>query len=350
MPRPEIRHFSDEHLPAAAELLARRHARDRLAEPLLPETYATQAGALSAVEAVWRMEGAAGVAAFVGERLVGYLIGAPRINTVIGHITWIPLAGHALASDADADPDLTRDLYAALSPQWVAQGIFAHYALVPIHDRAALDAWYALSFGQEQCHALLALPPVADVPAEKAITQAPDITIRRAMPDDLDALVAVADTIPRHQTRSPVYAPYPPETAPTHADYDELLADPQMVLWLALRDDHIVGYQLYQPFTAQENPLLAPLIPDRCVELAIGATVEHARGHGVGRLLTRHGLAWATTAGYEVCLADWRTTNLLSSRFWPRIGFRPAVVRLVRRLDERIAWAHAEPTEPTEPT
>jgi len=52
------------------------------------------------------------------------------------------LTGMAFASDADADPDLTRDLYAALSPQWVAQGIFAHYALVPIHDRAALAALF----------------------------------------------------------------------------------------------------------------------------------------------------------------------------------------------------------------
>ncbi|MEO7003221.1 MAG: GNAT family N-acetyltransferase, partial [Ktedonobacterales bacterium] len=69
------------------------------------------------------------------------------------------------------------------------------------------------------------------------------------------------------------------------------------------------------------------------------ATVEDARGRGIGRLLTRHGLAWATNADYEVCLTDWRTTNLLASRFWPRRGFRPAVVRLVRRLDERIVWA-----------
>lgn len=38
-------------------------------------------------------------------------------------------------------------------------------------------------------------------------------------------------------------------------------------------------------------------------------------------------------------LAEQRSTNLLASRFWPRLGFRPIAYRLVRRVDQRIAWA-----------
>ena len=344
MSHPKIRPFTDEDLPAAAELLAQRHARDRLAEPLLSETYATAAGALAAIEAIWRIEGVSGVAAFQDERLVGYLIGAPKIDTFLGRTAWMALAGHALASDATSD--LYRDLYAALSAQWVAQGIFAHFALVPASDHAALSAWFALSFGQEQCYAVRPLAPDASASSaanaeEKSLpVSAEGLTIRRATADDRDAMLAIGDIISRYQTRPPVYASYPPEIGPTSDEFDGILADPQMFLWLALRSQRILGYQLYQPFTAKDNPLIALAIPDHCEELAVGATVEDVRGQGVGYALTSHALARATSEGYGACLADWRTTNLLSSRFWPRMGFRPAAYRLARRLDERIAWAH----------
>ena len=64
-----------------------------------------------------------------------------------------------------------------------------------------------------------------------------------------------------------------------------------------------------------------------------------ARGQGIGTLLTRHGLAHARAAGYHFCETDWRSTNLLASRFWPHQGFQPIGYRLVRRIDQRIAWA-----------
>ncbi|GEM_PF-5461352 len=38
--------------------------------------------------------------------------------------------------------------------------------------------------------------------------------------------------------------------------------------------------------------------------------------------------------------SDRERTPLLSPRFWPHRGFTPALYRLVRRIDARIAWAH----------
>jgi hypothetical protein len=31
-------------------------------------------------------------------------------------------------------------------------------------------------------------------------------------------------------------------------------------------------------------------------------------------------------------VTDWRVTNLLSSRFWPKRGFRPVFLRLYRSI------------------
>jgi GNAT superfamily N-acetyltransferase len=68
------------------------------------------------------------------------------------------------------------------------------------------------------------------------------------------------------------------------------------------------------------------------IEIAAAATVPEERGRGVGLALTAAGVAAAQDAGYAVCFTDWRTTNPLSSSFWPARGFAPYLYRLVRRL------------------
>ena len=102
---------------------------------------------------------------------------------------------------------------------------------------------------------------------------------------------------------------------------------------------NVVGVQGYWPPESAGDYLL---VPDNCVHMSVAGTRVEARGRGIGTLLTKVGLAQARAAGYRFCETDWRSTNLLASRFWPRRGFRPAAYRLVRRVDERIAWAHGQ--------
>jgi ribosomal protein S18 acetylase RimI-like enzyme len=122
------------------------------------------------------------------------------------------------------------------------------------------------------------------------------------------------------------------------------LRDEQAKLWLALRNGRMVGYQLYVPVSPEIVKIDDVMVPEQCSYLAVAATREEEQGRGVGRTLTAYGLAAAQSDGYTHCITDWRVTNLLSSRFWPRQGFRPVAYRLSRRLDERIAWAHEEPS------
>jgi hypothetical protein len=41
-------------------------------------------------------------------------------------------------------------------------------------------------------------------------------------------------------------------------------------------------------------------------------------------------LAWAAEQRYDCVVTDWRTTNLLSSRTWPALGFGESFARLHR--------------------
>jgi GNAT superfamily N-acetyltransferase len=61
-------------------------------------------------------------------------------------------------------------------------------------------------------------------------------------------------------------------------------------------------------------------------------TLPESRGTGLGVALTDAGFAWAVREGYEAMVTDWRVTNLLASRFWPRRGFRASVLRLHRSI------------------
>src|SRR2546427_11002890 len=69
----EIVPFANEHLEAAAELLAERHERHRAAEPLLPAEVDFRAQ----IESEWSADGASGVFASERRRPVGYLVGRP---------------------------------------------------------------------------------------------------------------------------------------------------------------------------------------------------------------------------------------------------------------------------------
>ena len=69
---------AEEHLDGAAELLAARHRRHREAEPLLSASYEDPAAARELLVAAYAAEDASGSVAVDGDRVVGYLLGAPK--------------------------------------------------------------------------------------------------------------------------------------------------------------------------------------------------------------------------------------------------------------------------------
>src|SRR5919198_876680 len=198
MARLELVPFSDEHLDDAAHLLAARHARQRQAEPPLPERFEDPASAREELERAWRADGASGAAALRDGHVTGYLIAAPRDDDVWGENVWVEAAGHAVEEVEDV-----RDLYAASATRWVDEGRARHYTLVPATDAALVDAWFRLGFGQQQGHG------VREVPAQTEVRLPPGLEIRRPTADEIEELLAVDLALPRHQRSSPVFSGRP---------------------------------------------------------------------------------------------------------------------------------------------
>jgi ribosomal protein S18 acetylase RimI-like enzyme len=310
MPGLEIHAFAEEHLDDAAALLEERHRRHREAEPLLDDGYDYR------VE-IAGLESASGVVGVRDGRVVGYLLGVRKDDARWGANIWVDPAGHAVEEAEDV-----RDLYAAAAEHWVDEGRTRHYVLAPTAGGPLLDAWNRLSFGTQHAHGIREIP---DVPW-------PD-GVRLATEDDIDVLVELSPLLVDHQARGPVFGIGLPRESPDEirASILEDLANPAIGDLVAEQDERIVGaFQLAPAELSSTHAGLAR--PEGAVLLSWAATRPEARGSGAGVALTDASFAWARAQGYRTMVTDWRETNLLSSRFWPRRGFRRSFVRLYRSI------------------
>ena len=211
------------------------------------------------------------------------------------------------------------DLYAAVAEVWVESGLTTHTVYVPAGAEAV---WFDLSFGRQQA---FATATVADMPTD---APAGPVTVARVGPEALADGISLGDIISRHQALSPVFS------RATEAWYEQLrdawvevLASTETRTFLARRDGEAAGLLL------SEAAGTGLLFPPGSVELRVAAVRADGRGAGVGSALAAAFIADAREQGAEHAVADWRTTNLLASRFWPRWGFRPVAYRLVRTID-----------------
>ncbi|MCW2964298.1 MAG: family N-acetyltransferase [Actinomycetia bacterium] len=282
----------------AARLLSKRFARQRAAEPLLPEIDDFAA----------HVADEEGIVATRGGEAVAYLAGEVR-----GEIATVGFGGHAAF-----EPETLRDLFAVLAEQW---DVSRFAVAVPASDGGLIDTWFRLAFG---CQFMWAVQETR--PAEPVDFGG---TIRPGTPDDLEATAEFDEILWVLQARSPSFSGL---TVPSRNEFREEWRS----LWdeeefpahfVAERDGRTVGHALL--YSRPEGDLR---VPSGNIDLAHAATLDDVRGSGVGLALAHHVLRWAHENGYRSMTTDWRSGNLLSSRFWPQRGFRPQYLRLYRAV------------------
>jgi GNAT superfamily N-acetyltransferase len=296
--------FADEHVDAAAELLAARHEAHRVEFPELP------------AEPDYRAE----IEALLGDGATGmfadgaYVLGRADDPKWWGPNIWIKPAGHAAR-----DPELLRDVWAAAAAGWFEQGARAHYVLVPATDKSLLEAWFRLSFGAQQGHGVIQIPD-REWPTN----------VREATMDDVDPLVEIGPLLSKHQRSSPVFSSVPEQSADdVRADVLDDFSLEGVANLVYERDGRIVGDFFVCPLEMSSSHSGLARVPDSSF-LGFAVVDPEARGGGVGTALTDASFAWARANGYETMVTDWRETNLLASRFWPSRGFRTSFLRVHR--------------------
>ena len=324
--RPSVRTFQASDTGAAAELLAARHTRHRAVSPLLPERF-TDPGECSAQVQALLDAGASGAVAEVDGSVTAYVLGVERPSAVWGRNVWVEAAGVALAEGVD--PEVLRDVYATAAGPWVEEeGRDAHYVLLPVGDVGLVDAFFRLGFGAQHAHAVRPLAEAGWTPRwEHGV-------VREARLADVPVLAELDLELPRHQGLSPVFSA---GEVPTYdeavADWEESLGRPDdgFAYLVAEAAGRVVGSAVGCPLekSSGHSPLMRP---DGAAFLGFAAVLPAARGLGAGRALGEAVLAWAGPAGHSCIATDWRVTNLLSSRAWPRLGYRTTFLRLHRLL------------------
>jgi GNAT superfamily N-acetyltransferase len=315
MPGIEIEPLEDDHLDAAAALLANRHARHREAEPLLPDISDFRAQ----VERDLDHELASGVVALSGDELVAYVIGRIEDDQLLGdRRAIVDFAGSAAAT---GQGEAIRDLYSALAARWVAAGATRHLALIPAGDEALIDPWLRLAFGVQYVWA------VRETAAMKPVRAG--VKIRPGRPDDLELVAKLDRSLYEHQAGPPSFSGLAiPSDEEFRAEWSDLWDDADLYT-------HFVAEKAGMPvghLVLYRRPTGDVRVPEKNIDLSHAATLPAARRSGVSLALTGHALTWAHEHGFRSMTTDWRSVNLLSSRHWPRRGFRPTFYRLYRAL------------------
>jgi GNAT superfamily N-acetyltransferase len=280
--------------PEAQALLAERYARQRAAEPLLPE-----------IDVAVTEED--GLVATRGGRAVAFLAGSVK-----GDIGTVGFAGCAAS-----EPEALRDVYAALAAEWEV----SRFAVaIPASDERLIDPFFRLAFG---CQFFWAVRETAgDAPVE-------GVSIRESTPEDLRLFAELEQDLWNLQALHPSSSGLGGETIEEHeAGWSDLWDDPDLFWsYVAEREGEPVGgIILYRRPTGDLR------VPEGNVDLAFAATRPDVRGSGAGLALTAHAFAWARDHGFRSMTADWRSVNLLASRFWPKRGFRPQYLRMYRAV------------------
>ena len=252
-------------------------------------------------------DGKSGAEALREGRRVGRLVGEERDSGPgRGPHVWVGLDDHELAGEP---AELYADLYAVAGEPWVRAGRLAHFVLAAAVE-TELRVWFSLGFGQEQVHAERAT--YSDPPSRR-----PGLSVRRATLDDFETLLDLGRTIYEHQIGPPVWSGVPvPEREASRQDWAQFVVE-DFVYLVTLEGDPVGYTGLY----AAEPGV---------IELSVAGTTPASRGRGAGLALVEHALHDAHENGFGVCRLDFRSTNLLASRFWLGRGFRPTHYRLRR--------------------
>ncbi len=308
-------------LDALADLLAARHRRHRRASPLLDPVWEQPAHARTWLADRLADPSASGALAFDGGRAVAYLLGHVGEGSTWGPSAWVESAGVATAG-LEGDAETVRDLYAVAAEAWVDAGHTVHYALVPASDSALVDAFFRLGFGLQHVHAARVPAPAGAVPD--------GVVVRPASRADVAALAHLDRQLPLHQGLSPVFSSgHLPTEAKALQEWEEDFGDDRFTTFVAEVDGEVVGSAIGCALEVSSSHT-GPALLDHAGFLGFAAVLAQARGRGVGRALGEAVVGWSHEQGHRSVVTDWRATNLLSSRTWPRLGFEPTFLRLHR--------------------
>lgn len=314
----ELTTLKAEHLEDIAGLVSNRYRRLCEQEPHLPHQYADVNILLPFLKKILKASGP-GVAAFRGDRLVGFLTGwqmpSFRGKRSIYSPEW------ANAADLEDSKRIYEEMYSHLADLWVADKYVAHYVSLFPNDADALSAWHWMGFGMIAVDAVRGLNSIHGYDA--------DVHVRRAEMGDLEQIIELHEALWQYHKETPIFYLAQKRDRSYH---EEWLRNPGKVIWLACRNEKPVAFMRLGP---ADDDVCTIIIDEKTTSIYSAFTNEEVRREDIGTALLDHALRSARESGYERCAVSFEPMNVIGSRFWLKY-FKPVCFSVVRYIDDRI--------------
>jgi GNAT superfamily N-acetyltransferase len=249
-------------------------------------------------------------------------------GAVTAALLWQENEGRAIAglTEAVGPPEAMANLYAVAGQEWLARGLMTHAFVVPSVDRALADRVVDLSFGREEAYGIRPLGDKGGAPVTGPVA------VERVGLERMDDLRGLGDLVTRHHEGSPVFDRRSNEFyTGMEESYRRSVVEQDARVLLAVLGSRAVGLLMWRPGAPY------PVYDERSAEMILLAVDPEARGQQVGRSLVSAAMRDMASFGHTSAIADWRTTNLEASRFWPAQGYLTIAHRYVRTVPARPA-------------
>lgn len=256
----------------------------------------------------------------------GNAIIAKTGEIIVGYMAWMcfdfhnektafcPIVGHT--AFVENEKSIYHALYTASSQKWVQDNRFNHLWMTFYDDIDLKDMLYDIGFGS------YVIDACQKVSENMLQTNCP-YKITRAVYDDADALLKLANELNQYLLDSPIFL----KTKEYSRD-DIVQIISQNGVFLAWDDDCLIGVMSLK--IDQGYHLEKLTTTDSGYISHIGAFVKSEyRGKGVGTRLLKEVFDYCVEAGKSFVHVSFETANPYANKFWPKY-FKPAI-RSVRR-------------------
>lgn len=310
----EIVEFKAEHAEPAARILDENYQAEKRHVPVLPKFHVDK-------ELIRSMAGNhLGVAAFEGERMLGFLICKGPFNAFeIPGVKGVFSPLHGNGAVLEGRHELYARMYQSAAKKWAAAGAVSHAVCFFAHDEILREMFYQYGFGLRTVDAVWNMEGICGQVSEE------NVIFRELRQREFALAYPFYQRTSEHLKESPTFFWHPPK------EPEEFLRDAKA------RGDRffvaeVTGTAAACYVVSKEGESFISSVSDMLNICGAYCLLEY-RGRNIAGRLLRFVAETLKNEGVSLLGVDYESFNPAARGFWPKY-FTPYTNGVVRRIDE----------------
>jgi len=311
----QIIDFTVNHIEQAIQIAKQNYETERKYVPALPHA------------PVWPnmiplAENNLGVAAFEGERMIGFLCCYGPFQNAFGstNVAGVFSPMHSNGTVAENRAVIYARIYQAAAEKWVKAGAASHAVCLYAHDKEAQGQFFRYGFGLRCIDAIRGIDEIS-VPACEGYS------FSELSREEFHLILPTNKMLIEHLEKSPTFLKYP---AVSDSVLLERITCPDPRYFAATKNGELVAYIKI----TDDGETFVSGIPDSQNICGAFCLPEH-RGKGLSQNLLNYVIRAIAREGYQRLGVDFESFNSTAYGFWLKY-FDAYTHSVVRRIDENI--------------